>query len=245
MDCDDAAPQPIFVVLRALADHFGSKLRLLADTAPLTQVWSAGLGLPVAVAPLPVVAPPVRASAPAEPPHLVFVGGARAEKGYALLPGLVRSLAGAARFTVHSGAIGPADDPMVQRAHLALHAMVGPGLMLLERPLSAEEYGALLADADLILLPYDAPTYGPRSSGILAEARAIGVPAVVPADCWMADEVGPDQALVFRGAAQFEAKVRGALTRLPSLLARYAEAAPAWRAAHSPAALLAATLGER
>lgn len=244
MDRDDAAPQPIFGVLRALADHFGSKLLLLADTAPLTQLWSAGLGLPVAVAPLPVVAPPVRTSPPAEPPHLVFVGGARAEKGYALLPRLVRSLAGAARFTLHSGAIGPADDPMVQRAHRALHAMVGPGLRLLERPLEPEEYGALLAEADLLLLPYDAASYGPRSSGILAEARAIGVPAVVPAGCWMADEVGPDPALVFAGGAQFEATVRSALPRLPLLLPRYAEAAPEWRAEHSPASLMAVLLGE-
>ena len=195
------------------------------------------------VSPLPVVAPPVRTAPPGLPPHLVFAGGARAEKGYGLLPGLVAALAGQARFTIHAGPIGPADDPLVQRAHRRLRASAGPGLALLERPLPPEEYLALLRAADLLLLPYDAAAYGPRSSGILAEARAMGVPAVVPAGCWMAEAAGPEPALVFATAADFSTCVRAALAVLPALLGRYAEAAPDWRAAHSPAALLTAILG--
>ena len=99
------------------------------------------------------------------------------EKGYGLLPELVRLLADAARFTIHSGPIGAADDPLVQRAHRKLRALEGTGLTLLERPLPPEGYLALLCAADLLLLLYDAQAYGPRSSGILAEARAMGVPA--------------------------------------------------------------------
>lgn len=243
MDRDDAGPLPVAVLLNRLAGRLGGRLWLAADTVPLAGLWAAALGHPVAVAPLPVVAPPVRTAPPGAPPHLVFAGGARAEKGYGLLPGLVAALAGQARFTIHSGPIGAADDPLVQRAHRRLRAAAGPGLTLLEHPLPPDDYLALLRAADLLLLPYDPAAYGPRSSGILAEARAMGVPAVVPAGRWMEQAAGPEPALVFATPAGFAPCVRAALARLPVLLAGYAEAAPAWRAQHSPAALLAAILG--
>jgi glycosyltransferase involved in cell wall biosynthesis len=245
MDRDDPGPLPIPPILTGLAAHFGKQLRLLADTPPLARLWSKALNLPVATAPLPVVAPPVRDAPPGRPPHLLFAGGARVEKGYGLLPELVQGLAGEARFTIHSGPVDTAADPVVQHAHRRLRALSGPGLTLLERPLPPAEYLSLLHAADLVLLPYDARAYGPRSSGILAEARAAGVPAVVPADCWMADAVGPDPALTFRGGATgFLAAVRGALARLPALQHESAAAAPAWRQLHSPAALLLQLLGE-
>ncbi len=44
---------------------------------------------------------------------------------------------------------------------------------LLELALEPNAYATLLASADLLLLPYDATAYGPRSSNILAEALAL------------------------------------------------------------------------
>jgi glycosyltransferase involved in cell wall biosynthesis len=160
------------------------------------------------------------------------------------LPNLVQALAGEARFTIHSGPVDTASDPLVQRAHRRLRALAGTGLTLLERPLAPAEYLNQLHAADLVLLPYDARAYGPRSSGILAEARAAGVPAVVPAGCWMADAVGPDPGLTFCGASGLVAAVRDALARLPALQEEWAAAAPAWRQLHSPAALLSQLLAE-
>lgn len=244
MDRDDSGPLPIALILAGLTAHFGARLGLLADTGPLTRLWSATLNRRMAKAPLPVVAPPVRDSPPGQPPHLLFVGGARVEKGYGLLPDLALALAGQVRFTIHSGPVGAATDPLVQRAHRRLRALAGPELTLLERPLPPEEYRALLRAGDLLLLPYDARAYGPRSSGILAEARAAGLPAVVPAGCWMADKVGPDSALTFHDPPGFACAVRAALARLPALQRACAAAAPAWRQAHSPAALLSKLLGE-
>ena len=238
MDRDDAGPQPVAEILAGVAGYFGRRLRLLADTAPLARLWTAALGRTVREVPLPVVAPPVRTAPPGQPPHLVFAGGARAEKGYGLLPALVGRLAGQARFSIHSGPIGPADDPLVQRAHRHLRALAGPDMVLLERALPPDDYLALLHAADLLLLPYDATAYGPRSSGILAEARAMGVPAVVPGGCWMADAVGPDGGLVFHDSRKFVATVEQALPRLPALLTAYADAADSWRATHSPDGVL-------
>ena len=244
MDRVEAGPQPIATILAGLAAHFGARLRLVADTAPLAGLWSSVLDCRVGEVPLPVVAPPPSDTPSGQPPHVVFAGGARAEKGYGLLPELVRLLADEARFTIHSGPIGATDDPLVQRAHRKLRALAGARLTLLERPLPPEGYLALLSAADLLLLPYYAQAYGPRSSGILAEARAMGVPAVVPAGCWLGDEVGPDPALRFRDATGIAPAVQRALARLPALREEYAAAAPAWRRAHSPAALLAQLLRE-
>ncbi|MBV1795919.1 hypothetical protein [Siccirubricoccus sp. G192] len=242
MDRDDPGPEPVGAVLRGLAARFGSRLRLLADTEELAALHAPLAGLPVRVAPLPVVVPPVPQHPPHRPPHLVFAGGARAEKGYALLPPLVAALRGRARFTLHSGPVDAAADPLVQQAQRALRGLAGPDLALLEHGLDPAAYQALLADADLLLLPYDAAAYGPRSSGILAEARALGVPAVVPAGCWMEAAAGPVPEVVFHGPADFAAAVERALAALPGLTAALRAAAPEWRRRHSPEALLDALL---
>ena len=56
-------------------------------------------------------------------------------------------------------------------------------------PLDSEDYVKFLRNSDLGLLLYDARTYYARCSGILIELRSAGVPIIVPAGCWMADEI--------------------------------------------------------
>jgi hypothetical protein len=55
--------------------------------------------------------------------------------------------------------------------------MSGPDLVLLERSLDSAEYMDLIASTDLMLLPDRPDAYGPCSSGIPAEARAMGIPS--------------------------------------------------------------------
>jgi hypothetical protein len=242
MAADDPAPEPLAALLARLAARFGPALRLFADTGALAEDFARLSGLPVRPVPLPIVVPPAAPHAPGGLPHVVFAGGARLEKGFHLIPGAVAAVAGRARFTLHSGPVGAAADPLVQRAQRALRAMQGPALALLERALPPADYAALLASADLLLLPYDGATYGARSSGILAEALALGIPAVVPADCWMAAAGGPDRVLGIAAGAPAGPVLAAALDRLPAMTAAARAAAPAWRARHNPAALLRALL---
>ena len=234
MDSDDAAPQSIRVVIRRLILHFGHRLHVFADTPNLASLYQRLLSTPVATIPLPVVAPAVRHGPLAGSPHLVFAGGARAEKGYHLLPSLAERLHGRVRLSIQSGPVGSGTDPLVQKAHRALRQMAGPDLVLLERSLDPFEYLNLIGNADLMLLPYSADAYGPRSSGILAEARALGVPAIVPRGTWMAEAAGPLPAVIFDGPAGFIPTVESALVRLPELTVALRQAAPSWRAMHSP-----------
>jgi len=242
MDRADAAPQTVATVLALLIAHFGRRLSLFADTAQLAAIYQVLLSTAVATVPLPVMAPPIRRGPIGTPPHLVFAGGARPEKGYALLPALADRLRGRVRLTVHSGPIGAGTDPAVQQAHRALRQMAGPALVLVERPLDPPEYLDLLACTDLMLLPYRADDYGPRSSGILAEAHAMGVPAVVPRGTWMAEIADLSSGTVFDGAADFLPAVERTLQSLPTLTATLRAAAPAWRRKHCPDAVLSALL---
>ena len=242
MDIADPGPQPVQQVLGGLIAHFGDRLHLFADTGQLAELYRSLVGVPIATVPLPVMAPPIRRGPVALLPHLVFAGGARAEKGYDLLPSLVDALSGKMRLTIHSGPIGAGTDPGVQQAHRRLTRMSGPDLVLVERLLDPPEYMDLLAGTDLMLLPYQAGAYGPRSSGILAEARAMGVPAIVPRGTWMADAAGASPCVLFDGPADFVAAVERTLARLAEITQEMREAAPSWRRAHCPQAVLHALL---
>ncbi|WP_203071784.1 glycosyltransferase [Falsiroseomonas ponticola] len=243
MEADDPAPEPLPLLLRGLAARFGPRLRLFADTAQLADDFRQLSGLPVRTVPLPIVVPDLAPRPAGALPHIVFAGGARLEKGYPLLPEAVAALSGRARFTIQSGPVGPESDPLVQRAHRALQARQGPDLVLVERALDAADYAALLASADLLLLPYDGPAYGARSSGILAEALAMGLPAIVPAGGWMESAAGPARAVTIPqggGAGGLAGALSQAIGRLPEMTATSRTMARTWRDEHNPDALFRA-----
>jgi hypothetical protein len=245
MDQTDPGDAPVDAILRRLHRHFGSRLRLFADTEPLADLWHRLLDVPVFPVPIPADVPPaVQTRRPGPRPHLVFAGGARVEKGYPLLPEVTAALQATARFTIQSGTVDAAADPAVQRAHRALEGQVGPHLELVERALAPGDYLDLIRDADLLLLPYDPVAYGPRSSGILAEARALAIPAIVPRGCWMEQAAGPARTFAFDYPSGFAGSVRQALAALEPLTAAMRKVAPAWRAVHSARALLDVLLGD-
>ncbi len=240
MEADDAAPQPLPALLTGLAARFGPRLRLFADTGLLADDFSRLSGLPVRPVPLPIVVPEPAPRTPGALPHIVFAGGARLEKGYDLLPDAIASLAGRARFTIQSGPVGAEADPLVQRAHRALQARQGRDLILVEQALDAPGYAALLASADLLLLPYDGPTYGARSSGILAEALAMGLPAIIPAGGWMEAAAGAGRAVTIAqgsGAPGLARALSQAMQALPELASASRSMARTWRNEHNPDAL--------
>ena len=238
MDTDDAGPEPVVPLLQRLCGTPGLRLSLFADTVQLVDAFVQGTGLPVRSAPLPVVVTERARPASSGLPHVVFAGGARMEKGYAALPAAIAAVRGRARFTVQSGPVDWASDPLVQQAHRRLRRLRDDHVTLLETALCPRAYRGLIASADLLLLPYDGTAYQLRSSGILAEALALGIPAVVPSNCWMADAAGPDRAVTIgpnRGGA---AALAEALDRLPVLTAAAAATSASWQNQHNPRLLV-------
>ena len=65
-------------------------------------------------------------------------------------------------------------------------------LVSLPHPLQPEEYAHLIRSADIGLLLYNADVYFARCSGILVELLAAGVPVIVPAGGWLAEQIAEE-----------------------------------------------------
>ncbi|MBL8890403.1 MAG: hypothetical protein JNL67_10520 [Planctomycetaceae bacterium] len=63
----------------------------------------------------------------------------------------------------------------------------------LPHPLSTPQYQELIRQAGIGLLTYDPRSYANRRAGIFGEYLASGVPTLVPAGTWMADQLAPYQ----------------------------------------------------
>lgn len=72
---------------------------------------------------------------------------------------------------------------------IKLLSSIDPCVKTYNRELSQEEYWNIFYQADIVLLPYDADEYRARTSGIFAEAMALGKHAVIPRGTWMEKEI--------------------------------------------------------
>lgn len=189
---------------------------------------------------------------PADSPAIVlFLGGARREKGFHLLPRVAEALAsdylatGRARLVAQSGFNVPGGEPGMAAARARLSRFAAEQVRMLDEALAPADYYALLADASLVLLPYDARLYRTRSSGVLAEALAAGKPVVVPAGTWMAAQIDAIGGTIFGSDDDVPAVVASALRDLPALTAAAVAHARVWRAANSADALVRLLLAAR
>ncbi len=58
-----------------------------------------------------------------------------------------------------------------------------------QHPLDKDQYVQLIRDTNIGLLLYDSKTYYARCSGILVEMLTAGVPVIVPAGCWLSEQI--------------------------------------------------------
>jgi len=193
-----------------------------------------------------------RAAAPADRPlHVVYLGDARPEKGYQHLPALVQDLwpdlirTGRVRLTIQSNFNMPGGEPGIAEARNLLLQFPDDRVRVLADPLADDAYRVLLADADLLVLPYDAERYRARSSGVAAEALALGKPIVAPARTWLAAHAPAGAVETFARPDGFPAAVRAAVARHAAMTAAARAAAGGWRERHSAAALVRTLLEER
>lgn len=135
-----------------------------------------------------------RSGSPHDPPplRLIYVGDARREKGFHLLPHLVEELwsdyvaPGKIAFRLQSNYNVPQGEPEAVLARAQLETYPPDCVELLKNPLTSAQYQELLLSGDINLLLYDPENYYARSSGILVESLAAGMPVIVPAASWLA-----------------------------------------------------------
>ncbi|WP_088243806.1 glycosyltransferase [Calothrix rhizosoleniae] len=179
-----------------------------------------------------------------EPINIVYLGDARTEKGYQYLPELVDALwlthiqPGKVKFTIQSNFNLADGEQGIREACLKLEQYPSSKVCLIKEPMPPETYYGVLADADIVVIPYLPDCYAVRSSGILVESLAAGKPVVVPAGTWMAKQVDNSTARIYSSPKELPDVVSKMITNFD----QFTEAAllyrQQWRQKHSPDALV-------
>lgn len=133
------------------------------------------------------------------PLRIAYLGDARHEKGYQKLPAIIDRLwreyveTDRARFVVQSNfqfaLPARGDDLEVIESAAALRRLPQNKLTILDEPASSEDFSRRILETDIGLLLYDRGPYFSRCSGLFVEMIAAGIPVLVSAGCWMADQL--------------------------------------------------------
>ncbi len=221
------------------------KFRLLADSDGLIEEYREVTNLPVQLAPIPHSHRPVTLNLPDASQELVisYVGEARENKGYHLLPHLVdeferSDLAGRATFHIQSYIANPRDG-IYRRAmgRLANCARV----VFFPDEMDAAEYEAYVSAAHIILVPYLTDNYHRQTSGIYAEAAALGIPTIAPRGTWMAQQVkqyGGGRLFVPNDPQSLFEATYDAVANYATLVEDARQAATQWNSFHRPEVLV-------
>lgn len=214
----------------AASPYLRRKILLHTDTHLLSEAFANVCRVPFATAPIPFDQTLLRQSAAARRKRrsgdkltIVYLGDAREEKGYQHLPQALSCLwkdyvePGRVRFVVQSNFNTPGGEPGILSASQNLAGF--PHTTLKSEPLQPAEYYQILADADIVLIPYSAQRYRYRSSGVLVEAMGAGKPVVTSAGSWMATQVTAEHAVLFDTPAGLGPAIAEAIDRFDELSA--------------------------
>jgi hypothetical protein len=244
--------QRTFLSLYADSDA-KQQVRLYTDSDELSRDYESIVDLPFGVLPLPFRAHLISdvARLPGAPVTIVYLGEARDEKGFPWLPELIDALSdeylatGKARFLIQSNVSQPQYNPRSAEALERLKRQARPAVELraADSTLSPDEYYALASQADIVLVPYARERYRACTSGVFAEALAVGAPTVVPTGTWMAHQLPRGGGETFHDFPSFVRSVKRLLDDFDSYRAAAMAHRAAWRARHSPEALVAEVVG--
>jgi hypothetical protein len=192
--------------------------------------------------------PAPRQAEHARPLRVLCAGGVRREKGSDQLGSLVQSLwqplleSGRIQLLFQLGARRRALTMVeLPRGSFAtandVDALPEAPLVSLPHPLRPEQYARLIKGANIGLLIYNSDVYFARCSGILAELLAAGVPVIVPAGCWLAEQIAEENFRYLDGLAD-RRLTTAALQSLQTTIARPPESSDLvvrlWRSPQDP-----------
>jgi glycosyltransferase involved in cell wall biosynthesis len=235
----------------AVAASRPHRVSLFATTESLAEQLAA-VGVDVKPVPYPTRWREPETQRSEEPLKILMAGMPRAEKGRDHVPKLLASICepflSRGQFQV-SLQVRPKDwkrmiprelheayrasvqaDSMVNDRLAANASMGASPLEIVSSDLPGEEYHRWLGTADVGLFLYDPVRYVARCSGVLLEMMVAGVPIVVPANCWLDDQLelaGGDGSVGFRYQSidQIPAllkRIRGDYAGLQKRASRYA-----------------------
>ncbi len=224
-----------------LTDDIRPRLTMATFSPRSSELFSQLLDCPVQTFPVPRDGPEsVRDRTLAGPITIAFLGHQRGEKGYHLVPEIVRRVLEYAkwqtrpvRFLVHNGAAaGMADEQKVIRQLRTEY----PDLVDIdERMADATIWQDLLDRSSLIVCPYHPASFYERYSAVVCEAVANGVPLIVPKDTTLAETaLGLGGGFVYPSwdAPTIAASIISGIETFEVLAACAMAGAAKWKAAH-------------
>lgn len=134
---------------------------------------------------------------PGEPLRVTCGGGFRQEKGHR---NLAQGLADAWEACFASGRMQLQIQakrskwqglrfPQPAPGDVAPDSTAQPAVKLIPHPLGMEDYVDLIRESHIGLLMYDSRRYYARRAGVLCEFLCAGVPVIVPAGCWLSEQI--------------------------------------------------------
>jgi hypothetical protein len=172
-----------------------SNIFLYSDTKALAREYQRILGVMVEPMQIPLKIP--QGIAVKDPARFTFcyLGDARTEKGFQHLPKIIEECFdkdSQITFAVQVNLVGiNRENPTLRRSVERLRSISSASngrLVILDGDLSEDVYYQTLMSSRAVLLPYDPVAYKFRSSGIFAQAMALGKFAVVPMGSAFAEE---------------------------------------------------------
>jgi glycosyltransferase involved in cell wall biosynthesis len=164
----------------------------ISDSEELAEEYGSISNRRVVVVPIPHIPDRhkmVRTTSPdTKPATIVYLGGAREEKGFYLLPEAIKHVlekdgTSGVRFIIQSF-VGKGAGRIILKSIAELNKL-GNSVVTIDRCFDTAEYYELMSLADAIIIPYRAPFYYSRTSGIFSEALGMGKPVIVPEGTWM------------------------------------------------------------
>jgi len=227
---------------------FPKLVTFYTDTDELTHQHNSLSPIPFVTAPIPFRHEKLKGESKPhdliKPINIVYLGDARTEKGYQYLPYLVDNLwfshirTKKIRFTIQSNYNLAGGEAGIPEARMSLEQYPSEQVCLLKEALSPDNYYEVLAEADIVVIPYQADRYAVRSSGVLVEALASGIPVVVPANTWMAKQVNKFRASIYSSPMELTDAVIRLLANFETTSTAADSYKQEWREKHSPDALV-------
>ena len=117
-----------------------------------------------------------------------YLGGARREKGFCVLPSIVEKIKKDVEFYIQTSLDEESIEVKNALRKLQSYAQNNSNIILLDE-LDVDEYERAIEQIDILLVLYDSVAYSARSSGIFVEAITGGCIVLTMYNTWMAEQI--------------------------------------------------------
>lgn len=173
---------------------------MMSDSRAALEHWTERTSAEGELVTIPARAPPAPGNLEARAgPTISLLGGFRLERGARLYPAIIEACLRRPGVTVecHLGPVDAPDEEGDLTRQIAARWRNEPRVKLHFGHLSTEAFDRVLYQGDVVLLPYDAASYGPGTSGIMHEAVMAGRLVVSTAITWGVEQFGDDPHLIW------------------------------------------------